>query len=274
MRLIKNQLIGSTTEDSQGECLPLGALQDFAAAYCGKRQPLNQGHDLAKPAAGYIENIRVVDHPDVDGEYALIGDIYCDDSRIEEVLGGFSISFLKIIRRSEKEHEVIVYLPYPHYNDESLIRSLSSQAQPVSVGQWIKKASEPTAIGLIGLALIFALTPMWDDYYKTFVAPKIYKFFRENWETFRKRKISADLVQTVEIDGHKIQVLLIPHRGKEEFSFSQTYLEQSMQLVHEFLQSQSQPKEIMRIHLYFHSEDEGYKLHRVEDIHGHVDHHA
>ena len=121
MREIRNQVLGGTTEDTQGECLPLEILQGFAAVYHGKRQPLNQGHDLAKRSAGYIENIRVVDHPEIDGEYALIGDVYCDESRLEEVMRGFSISYLEMIRRSEDAHELIVYLPYPHYNDAALV---------------------------------------------------------------------------------------------------------------------------------------------------------
>ena len=78
----------------------------------------------------------------------------------------------------------------------------------------------------------------------------------------------------VEIDGHQIQVFLIPDRGKEDLCFLATYLEQSMQLVHEFLQNQSEPKDIVRVHLYFHGEDEGYKVHRVEDVHGNVEHHV
>jgi len=274
MKIYKDQILGGTAKDSQNEKLSLEILEGFAETYRGKRHPLNQSHDLAKKSAGYIENIRVIDHPIYEGEYALVGDVFCDESKLEEVMGGFSVSYLEVIRRNESAHEIITYLPYPHYNDLELLQFLSKQNQPISVGKWVKKAADPATVALIGAAIIFVLQPVWDDLYKTKFAPKIRKFFQSCGQKLKEKEISCDLAQTVEINGHQIQVLLIPDRRKEDLCFSSNYLEQSMQLVHKFAMNHSDSYQIARIHLYFHSESEGYKIHRVEDAQGTIEHYA
>jgi hypothetical protein len=265
-----DQQIGGTVEDSQGECLPLQVLRDYVAYCDGKRLPLGRRHDPLAQSAGYIENVRIVDHQDFPGEHALIADVYCDASSLEENLKGFSISFTEVIERPKEASEIIAYLPFPHYQDEELRQSLINQSPPVTVGKWVKKSHDLNTVALIGSGILWVLAPVWSDYYKTHIAPKINDFVKKNLDAFRKLSIDSNFVQMAEINGHQFQVLLIPDRGKQKTCLSPEYLDQAMNEVHVFVFAEKAPEQIERISMHFESESVGYKIHSVQSISGQI----
>jgi len=274
MREFKDQTIGGTVEDSQGECLPLKALKDFASHCEGRRLPLGQGHDLSLKNAGYIENVRVIEHPEIPGEHALVADISCDESNLEVSLKGFSISYLEVLKRPDKQSDVIAYIPFPHYYDEPFMESLLNQTPPVTVGKWVKKSAGLTTVALIGATFVFFAKPVWDDFYKTQLAPKLYGFIKRNYNSFKERDITANVVQVIDIEGHQIQIFLVPDKSNEDLCFLPQYLDQSMKEVHLLLFKEEDPKRIERVHLHFESEEAGYRIHRVDDISGNSEYHA
>lgn len=273
MKLFKDQILGGTTVDSQGEKVPKKIFEGFVETYKGKSQPLNQAHDLGHKSAGYIENLRLIEHPVEEGEWALVGDVYCDTENLQTALGGFSISYLEITHRSDQQEQILSYLPFPYYNDSEFIGSLLNEGN-VSVGKWVKKDADPAVIAMIGATAVFILKPVWEDFYKTQLAPIIYKFFSDQYQSFKSKNISADLIQAIELNGSEIQVVLIPDRGNEQECFSIEQLDKAMNEVHTFLYSSDGPNNIVRIYMYFHSIEKGFLLHRTEDANGEIEHYA
>lgn len=272
MRSIKGQRLGGTAVDSHGEQVPFEVLSAFVERYKGAKQPLNQAHDLRMRSVGYIENFRLAPDPLQSGEWILIGDVYYDTENLEVALGGFSISYLEMARVCTGSQQLIVYLPFPYYNDDELTEELVSTN--TSVGKWVKKAANPTVIAMIGATIVFAIKPVWEDLYKAKVAPVIYEFFASHYKKLEEKRISADVVQTVSYKGREIQVVLIPIRGKESSCFSVVHLDRAMQLVSELLCGPGRSDEIVRIHLYFHDEAAGFQLDRSESVTGDVQYYA
>jgi hypothetical protein len=214
MKFFKDQVLGGTRVDFQDEKIPKHILDSIVSSCHGKRQPLNQDHDLTHNSAGYIENIRLIEDVNNTGEWSLIGDVYCDDSDLKVVLGGFSISYLDVTDKLSPSPDFLVYLPYPYYSDKSVIEAVSADSN-VNVGRWVKKGADPATIAIIGATAVFILKPVWEDLYKIQIAPKIYTYFSKKHDEFKSRKISTDLIQMVEYNGKDIQVILIPIRGSE-----------------------------------------------------------
>ena len=273
MQIFKNQYLAGTKIDLQGEKIPKHVLEDFVQNSNGSRIPLNQSHDFGKKSPGYIANIKLVEDVTEKNEWVLFGDVYCEIDILEEALGGFSISYLEISHRSVDEYEFIMYLPFPHYNDEAYIESFTSQNK-VSVGRWVKKAADPSTSALIVAAVIFFIKPVWDDYYKTQLAPKIYSFIKKNHESLQTKKISTDFVQTVEFKGKDIQVILTPKKEHEIECFTPDKLNKAMFVVAKFLNDTESSLEIKRINMYFHDETVGFKIHRSENENGNVIHYV
>ncbi|WP_156559869.1 MULTISPECIES: hypothetical protein [Aeromonas] len=273
MKYFKDQVLGGTRVDSQGEKIPKYVLDKFVLSCQGKKQPLNQDHDLMHKNAGYIENIRLVEDVNNAGEWSLIGNVFCETNDLKISLGGFSISYFEITEELSPSPELIIYLPYPHYNDQSVIDAIS-MGSDVNVGRWVKKGAEPASIALIGATTVIILKSVWEDLYKTYIAPKIYSYFSEKCEEFKSRNISTDLIQVVDYNGRNIQITFIPIRGAEKDCFSIDYLDSALKSVHAYLYSESKGDEISSIHLYFHDKTTGFKIHRVEFLDGNVEHHA
>lgn len=264
MKIIKNQILAGTRLDSQGERNPKEVLDSFCAMYTGKRMPMNQQHDLTLKSPGYIENLRVVPDEGSPGDWSLIGDVHYDGKSLQTVMGGFSISFLEIIQRSQTQDLFHVYLPYPHYNDSALVDNLFEEGF-VSVGRWAKKAADPVIMALIGGVIVFIMKPVWEDLYKTQIAPHIYRFFTEKFGTLREKKIETQFVQHVEYNNYEIQVLLIPAHGSEEMSFSVDATTQAMALVHQRLTSLSPDSQMAsKVFLQFDEKTNSYGIYRIE----------
>ena len=271
MQTIKNQTLAGTRVDSQGERNPREVLDSFAQQYARKRMPLNQQHDLSLKSPGYVENLRVVPDEDSPGDWSLVGDVSFDSGTLQEAMGGFSISFLEVLRRSKSQDLFHIYLPFPHYRDQQFLDDLFEEGYS-SVGRWAKKAADPTTVGLIGATLIFLIKPVWEDLYKTQIAPHIYDFFRRKMGKLKEKKIDAELVQYVVYNNYEIQVLLLPTRGREEECFAVDSTNAAMELVHEQLVSlpdNSTPPS--KIFLQYDNGANAFKIHRIENKGGSLD---
>jgi len=271
MQTIWNQTLAGTRLDSQGERNPKEVLDSFSRQYAGKRMPLNQQHDLSLKSPGYVENLRVVADEDSPGEWRLVGDVSFESGSLQEAMGGFSISFLEVLRRSKSQDLFHIYLPFPHYRDQQFVDELFEEGYS-SVGRWAKKAADPATVGLIGATVIFLIKPVWEDLYKTQIAPHIYDFFKRKMGKLREKKIDAQLVQHVEYNNYEIQVLLLPTRGCEEECFDVESTTAAMHLVHEQLTSQpdtSTPPS--KIYLQYDDGANAFKIHRIENKDGSLD---
>jgi len=264
MQIIKNQTLAGTRLDSHGERNPKEVLDSFCAMYAGKRMPMNQQHDLTLKSPGYIENVRVVPDESSLGDWSLVGDVHYDGESLEAAMGGFSISFLEVLRRSQSQDLFHIYLPYPHYKDTALIDDLFEEGF-VSVGRWAKKAVDPATVALIGGVIVFIVKPIWEDLYKTQIAPHIYEFFSKKLGKLREKKIDVQFVQHVEYNNYEIQVLLIPACGFEEESFGIDATTQAMVTVHQKITSLPQ-NDLMasKFFLQFDETTNAYSIYQIE----------
>jgi hypothetical protein len=267
MQTIKNQRLAGTRVDSQGERNPRGMLETFVQQYAGKRMPLNQQHDLSLKSAGYIENLSVQPDEGSSGDWVLVGDVSFDSGTLQEAMGGFSISFLEVLRRSNSQDKFHIYLPYPHYRDQQFLHELFEEGYS-SVGRWAKKAADPATVALIGATFVFVLKPVWEDLYKTQIAPHIYDFFKRKGGKLAEKKIDAQLIQYVVLNNYEIQVLLLPSRGNEQECFSVESTTAAMKLVHERLVSQPELTPPSKIFLQYDDSARAFKLNRIENQDG------
>ncbi|UCV09391.1 hypothetical protein [Dechloromonas denitrificans] len=264
MKTIKNQVLAGTRLDSQGERNPKEVLESFCAMYAGKRMSMNQQHDLTLKSPGYIENLRVIPDKEGPGDWSLVGDVFYDGDSLQAAMGGFSISFLEVIRRGESQDLFHVYLPYPHYKDSVLVDELFEDGF-VSVGRWAKKAADPATVALIGGVIVFIIKPVWEDLYKTQIAPHIYRFFSTKFDKLREKKIDAQFVQHVQYNNYEIQVLLIPALGSEEKSFGIDATSQAMALVHQRLTTlPAEAQMASKVYLQFDENANAYSIYRIE----------
>ena len=129
MKIFKQQILAGTKVDLQGEKIPKRILEGFVKSSNGRKIPLNQSHDFAKQCPGYMENLNLIEDENEKDEWALVGDIYCEPEKLEEVMGGFSISYLEITHPCKDDPEILLYLPYPYYNDHEYLERSGVRSQ-------------------------------------------------------------------------------------------------------------------------------------------------
>lgn len=270
MNTIANQIIAGTQLDLQGERNTKKVLESFVERYAGKRMPLNQQHDLALNSFGYAENLRIIPDEDSPGNWFLVGDVHYEGESPGIPVGGLSISFVEVLRQCESQDLLQLYLPYPYYNDHELVDELFEEGF-ISVGKWRKKVLDPASVALLVASGIFFMQPIWDDLYKTQIAPRLQKLFAGKFKKLQEKNIDINFVQEVNCNNYQIQVFLIPTRGKEEHCFSVEQTDAAMALVHSRLTSQDQalvPAEKMI--LRFDDDKNCYVLRRIEHKDGSV----
>jgi hypothetical protein len=264
-----NQTIGSTREDLHGERMSKEFLEKIAADW-GRRKPLHQHHDMSKETIGYMENFRVVPDEECDGEWCLKADIYITSDNVDEAMRGFSYSYIEVVWGNKKNYKHAIYLPYPHYNDESFITELLSSSEDLAVGKLIQKQLEPLTIGLITTSIAFLLGPEWANTYNKHVRPRIKSLF-SYIPKLKKKNISPEFYQHVQgLKGEVFQVHYIPDRSKEIESLNDEYIYEGLKLVDKFINEDAKSRSIgvKRIKLYFDSMSSAYKLFHVEYIDG------
>lgn len=273
MEFIRNQILGGTSKDLQGEKLTYEFLNDFCNTLQGKRIPLNQQHDLVLNTIGYAENLRLEKIENVDNEWNLVGDLFVDRENLEIAVGGFSISGMEIIKQ-EHMPDFLLYIPYPYYNDSEFLECLS-ESKTVNLGKWIKKNSTSDAWAIFATTVVFALTPVWNDLYKTVVAPKIKEFISKELPKLTKKGLSAQHVQLVDYIGYEIEIRFIGERGREDECYSSSTIRNSIKMVKvELDNSFSNSDPISRIILCYDKTRNSYFIHRIERDSGHVEHYA
>lgn len=272
MRRIANQTLASTNLDSQGERLSKDFLQRFEGLAASQKFPIHQKHDMSKPVAGYIENVRLVPDEGHPGEWRLVGDVAFEEGKLEDVMGGFSISGVELVRHVESP-TALVYLPFPHYNDPQLLEQLAADAQ-LNVGKWIKKGAEPIGWVLLGSVITLAVTPIWDDIYKRKIAPRIDELLGRYLSRFRERGLTPEIAQLVQFQGGQVEVRLIPTKGKEETCLRSDAVQQGLCRVVAFLSTDRKSSDVgvRRIVVFYNDAKAAYELHRIEYADGSVEH--
>jgi hypothetical protein len=234
MRTIKGQILAGTRLDRHGERNTKEVLERYAAAFSGKRQPLNQHHDLTLPVIGYLEGFRVVPDPNSPGNWQLLGDVFLEVDGVTPEFGGFSFSYIETLRPCTKQERIEIFLPYPHYNDESLIDEVFEGGY-TSVGKIVRKEATPETVALIVGVAVAVLQPLWEDIYRSKIAPTFASFFQSRFGSLSTRNISCDVLQHVDYLGHSAQVLFVPVRGMEPACLSVERLLAGMLTVSDYL---------------------------------------
>jgi hypothetical protein len=272
MRRITDQTLAGTNLDTQGERLSKAFLDQFCEQATNTRFPVHQQHDMLKPVAGYIENVRVVPDGENSGEWRLIGDVSLDTGKIEDVLGGFSISGIEMLRCSPSA-TALIYLPFPYYNDHDLIQELFNDPD-LNVGKWIKKSAEPVTWVVLGSVIAFAITPIWDDVYKRKIAPRIDELLNKYLSFFQEKGLTSELVQILLFQNEKVEVRLIPIKGKEAICFRSKCVLDGLAKVVAHLSNDSKANDVgvKRIVLYYNVTIMAFSLHRIEYADGAIEH--
>jgi hypothetical protein len=264
MHTIRGQILAGTRVDAHGERNQVDWLHRFADMYAGKRMPMNQAHDLSLGSPGYIENLRVLPDESSAGDWCLVGDVHFERDGLAIPVGGFSISFLEVLRPSASQDLLHVYLPYPHYNDEAILDEVFEEGF-VSVGRWAKKEADPNTIALVGAVIIAIFTPAWNNLYQSTIAPHIERFFRERFSRLQARGIHADFIQYISYEGREVQAILIPLRGQEQQCFAIERTAAAMFKIHEYLVGlERNHVPIAKVYMKFHVTEGGFRFLRFE----------
>jgi hypothetical protein len=120
---------------------------------------------------GYINNFRVVPADEEGKEWSLVGDVYFHDVEIDEALRGFSYSIIEDMRGNCEDRQLGVYVPFPYYNDDSLLSALTTVESGIVAGAWRKKAAAPDTVSLIISFVLFLAGPAYTDYWNKKVSP-------------------------------------------------------------------------------------------------------
>jgi hypothetical protein len=262
MIVYKDQVLGGTQKDEQGEKLSLNFLIDFSEK---KEILLHQHHDILKNPIGIIKNMRVVAAEGLD-EWHLIGDVFITEGSITEAMRCFSISGTELIIESA-QNSGLIYIPFPHYADIEYVNELFHACnKEISIGKWIKKGDESNLTSLILSAVILLVTPAWEELYKNKIAPFFARAIKEYFPILKKHKISIEVVQILMHLDMEIEVRFLPNKEKLILCHSPDKIQAGINTTIEFLRNDSKSNSIgaARIVLYFDDSIASYKLHRVE----------
>lgn len=212
-KTLENQILAGTLVDSQGERNTKEFLLSLCAALSTKtRFPLGQKHDMSLEPVGYIDNFRVVPANKEGKEWNLVGDVYFHDVEIDDALKGFSYSICQDIQGDRSERQISVYVPFPYYNDESLLTDLTSPGSGIVAGAWRKKAAETDTVSLIVSSVLFLAAPAYTNFWNEKVSPLIAKL-----QSRLKGNHSIQYVQTSQGHlGETFGIYFIPQYGKED----------------------------------------------------------
>lgn len=165
---LKGQPLSSTRMDAHGEKLSLEQLSDLASKL-PSRTPLHQMHDYSKPVCGELSNFRIIQDELDPMHSVLVCDVTYEEALMDFTPGGLSWSFTVPMKSNTSNPEMEIFLPFPHYKDESLVDSLLDSDFPIRIGQWRKKASDPLTVALVMLPTTLLSTTI----YKGYLEPKI-----------------------------------------------------------------------------------------------------
>ena len=272
MKIIRNQTLCSTLEDSQGERRDKQFLQELIDK-APPRFPLGQHHDNALKSVGFIENFRIVPILDNLGEWQIVGDVHIEDDRNFSDFGGFSFSTTEIEKRAV-DSLAGLYVPFPFYRDKEVIDEIMSYSSNLSAGRWVKKNSDPSHINLLVSFVLFALTPVW----KRVFDEKVWPVLEEVLGNYRKGRFKStpfDYGAIVEgVLGEQINILFVPDRGNIQLSFTNELIENGLEKAINLIKFDERGAKIgiSLIKLHFHDYEEGYKITSVQYCDGDLKH--
>ncbi len=227
---LKRQVIMSTRKDAHGERATKEILELMSEGPA--RRPLSQHHDMSMGTIGYMENLEVIPDKETPGEWVLVADITFTGDIATIPKGGFSIGYT-IVEEKTEDTELIVLLPYPHYNDTKLKAALRSQT--VALGRHVKKATDPATIALVVIPALLA--PVWAWVFNEKVVPILRNFLSTILEQLHSRKIGSDLSLLAQDKlGNSVKLILVPDRANEAGTLDPKYIERSLEEVHTFFE--------------------------------------
>jgi hypothetical protein len=271
-----NQIIAGTREDKHGERYSKEFFEKLLATI-PKRTPLNVGHEMGIPTAGYLENFKLVQNTDSPEEWNVTADIYVTDGELDigGALKGFSFSATSIDWGNTSSPEEILFLPYPIYNDLEFIGDLVNSSDDLAVGKWIKKSVDPVLIGMAITAFAVVIGPEWDIQYKNRIRPKLIDII-SRLPTLNKKGISLDIVQRfIGYCDEEIQMYFIPDRSNELESHTENNIKKGLNIALSTISRDSKAKSVgvKRIELKFNPETHKFDVFRILYLDG-VDKHA
>jgi hypothetical protein len=268
-RSFLNQIIASTSLDGHGERRDKQFFEALIASY-PPRMPLHQQHDMKKKTLGYLENFRLVEDRNNEGEWVVVADVFIDSEDIDEALRGFSFSFFEPMKGNMDNHQYAVFLPYPYYKDEAFIDELLSNDDQLMVGRFVKKNLQAdTVVALIIGAVQFLLGPEWELTYKQYIRPRITHFFSKIPHLAQKN-ISVDYLQPVKYAGKDVEVLFIPERTRLEETLSEPLIFEGLSTAYAYLDGDAKATSIgvQRLKLYFDASADRYMVFHVQYVDG------
>jgi hypothetical protein len=205
--ILRNQIIAGTGLDHHGENYSKDFFEELITSL-PPRLPLHTQHQMSKQTCGHLENFRLIPHQD---QWVVIADVFIKNGHSTPDFKGFSFSATKPMTGNLHSPSILIYLPYPAYNDQDLINDLLCDNPGLMVGKWIKKGLSDLQIGLIASTVCLLIGPEWDIQYRTHVRPVI-KDLLAYASKLRERKIPVELVQQVDFAGKAVQLYFIPER--------------------------------------------------------------
>jgi len=219
--------------------------------------PLNVDHDLSKPSVAYVENLRLERHGNV---YRVVGDIKSEIPL--DHTPGLSISATSILHEPE-QGIVRCYLPYPAYEDASIIEMLQAEGD-VAVGRLQKKGLTGTEVGLIAAVVALLVGPEWDIQYRQQVRPQIVRALSLIKSRLLGHRIEADLVQTFKVPNvGDVTLMLIADRSARTSGQDMQAIDEAIGSAIEFVLQHERP-DIRRLRSVFYPSRGRYEIVNVE----------
>lgn len=272
-KTLKDQVLAGTLVDLQGERNTKEFLVSLCQAFASKeRVPLNQHHDMSLEPVGYINNFRVVPADAEEKEWKLVGDVYFHDVDIDEALKGFSYSMIEDMHGNCADRQLGVYVPFPFYNDKSLLGALTAVESGIVAGAWRKKAADPDTVSLIISFILFLAAPAYTDYWNKKVSPLLAQL--------RSRLGDRHSIQYVQTNqgpkGEIFGIYFIPPPGKEDEFLTLAFVMEGIRTVERYVATDdlAAKKGVHLVKMVFLNERNAYGLQSVEYQDGSVVKHS
>jgi hypothetical protein len=237
--IYKGQIMGGTRLDRQGERIPKAQLERIVEKTRGKRSLLHAHHDMSKPPTGYYENVRLVQDPDTPSEWNLVADITVETGSLTEAIGGFSISYLELKYEGTDPICGHIYLPYPLYNDDAIVKAASNEMRN-GVGKWVKKGDAIAIVALILGVLYFVLKPVWDQAYAELYKDKVGKLidhFKNTRKLLQEKGVGTELVLIMKSDEAQIEIRFMPDQSDVESGLKTDAIMEGLRTAHAYIAS-------------------------------------
>lgn len=249
MQKFTSQILGGTRLDRQGERVPKEALLKFCETYSGRKMPLGVQHSVQHEPVGYVENMRVEESTSHPGEWTLVGDVTITEGDLDTALRGFSISYTEIIRAVE-EPSLLIYLPYPAYNNETLLNELKSDGE-LSVGKWVRKDADPLLVAIVVMAMGVVVQPLWNQFYNEKIAPSVSRFLHSHRESLSRNGIGFHLVQKIFLNNQLVELRFVPSSAVEVDFFTHEAVERGIYCAIAFVENHKDGEKICRLVLEY-----------------------